>query len=230
MVIKHDTNYISAVQFELMDRGYGEKSVHSIHFERYYSQEEKAENAARHSALSHEEWGKFCDEIAKSFANRMPDILSKFIDKYDIHQVSPETSTMEHFRSDWDLFYNPHYCQGYDKQTYFDGFTLTFNSRRTVDQNMRMLEDIIPMTENLIYKNIACRVQYDAVIDEKKVAADADKVFENLNGKFIEHCGMVGKIKVVGRTMEGKRYGFFRKNARKKYYPISSAEVLAMSF
>lgn len=230
MIVKNDLGYISATEFELMDRGYGEKSVYSIHFGRHFSEEEKAENAARYSAMTHEEWGKSCDKLAQSFEKPMTEILNEFISKYDIHQVSPETSTTEHFRSDWDLYYNSHHCLGYDKQRYFDGFTLTFNKRRSVEQNMRLLEDIISMVENLNHKNIACRVQYDAVIDEKKVAADVEKAVDNLIGKLIEYCGMTGKIKVVGETSEGKKYGFFRKNARKRYYPVSGIEILAMSF
>ena len=41
MYISKDFSYINANETMLMDKGYGKMSVHSIHFDRHYSEEQK---------------------------------------------------------------------------------------------------------------------------------------------------------------------------------------------
>ena len=41
MYISKDFSYINANETMLMDNGYGKLSVHSIHFDRHYSEEQK---------------------------------------------------------------------------------------------------------------------------------------------------------------------------------------------
>ncbi len=227
MYIKKDFSYISTNETMLMDKGYGKMSVHSIHFDRHYSEEQMAKNREIAETTTNEEWSKHCDRVAESFAKSMTDILQEFIAKYNIHQVSEETSTMEHYNSDWDLFFWSD--RGWNKKEFMTHFNLTFNDNRSPEQNMELLEEIISLVEAMKYENIGCRIQYDAVIDGKKVEDEAKTICENLVGKFIDYCGMTGKIKVVREENGIKEYGFFKKNARNKYYHISNMEILAMS-
>jgi hypothetical protein len=44
MYIKKDFSYISTNETMLMDKGYGKMSVHSIHFDRHYSEEQMEKN------------------------------------------------------------------------------------------------------------------------------------------------------------------------------------------
>lgn len=230
MVIIHDNTYISAASFELIDRGYGVKTVHSIHFDRHYTNEEKRRNSDLYAGMTREEWGKHCDEIAESFTAPMNEILQLFVGKYDIHQVSPETSTMKHFRTNWDLYFNPRGVLGYDQVHRFDSFTLTFNKNRTPDENAGLLDEILNIVENLKYKNIACRVQYTAYLYDGKIENAAADAFKMIEGRFVDYFFDRGKVRIVGER-EGKTlYGFFRKGAKKKYLPIGGAEVLTMSF
>lgn len=230
MLIKHDNSYISATASELIGRGFGVRTVHSIHFDRYYTEEEKRRNSDLCASMTREEWGKHCDEVAESFAAPMSEILQIFIGKYDIHQVSPETSTMTHFRSNWDLYFNSRGVLGYDQVHRFDSFTLTFNKNRTPDENAGLLEEVLKIVEDLEYKNIACRVQYTAYLYEEKIELAAADAFKKIEGKFVDYFLARGKVRIVGERDGKTLYGFFRKGAKKKYSAMTGAEVLSMSF
>ena len=227
MYINHDYSYITSNERKLIDNGYGKITVHSVHFDRHYSEERKAENRQLAETLTKEEWNERCDRIAKSFDKPMNDILSVFVSKYNIHQVSEETSTMSHYKSDWDLYFYSN--RGWNGKNHMDYFNLSFNNNRSPEHNMKLLEKIIAIVESLEYENIGCRIQYDAAIEEKKVEDSGKSICEMLLGKFIDYHGMIGKIKVVSDKDGNTSYGFFKKNARNKYYPISYMEILAMN-
>ena len=125
----------------------------------------------------------------------MEEIVKQFASKYDIYQACEYTGKKISFDGDWDLFFWSD--RGWNKKDFMTHFSLTFNDNRSPEQNMKLLEEIISLVETIEYENISCRIQYDAVIDEKKVGEDAKTICENLVGKFIEYCGMTGKIKVV---------------------------------
>ena len=227
MFIKHDFSYIRTNESKLIDSGYGTMGVHSIHFDRYFSEEQKEKNRELAETLTREEWNKHCGELGEELALYLYEILNVFVKKYNIHQVSAETSTMEHYRSDWDLYFYSN--KGWNGKEYMDFFNLSFNGKRSAEQNMKLAKEIVSMVELLEYENICCRVQYIAIIDNEKVSTDAKAVCENLLGKFINYNYMTGKIKVVSEADGNKEYGFFKKNAKNRYYPISYTEILVMS-
>ena len=227
MFISQDFSYIKASEMKLIDSGYGKMSVHSVHFDRHFTEEKKENNRKTFQTMTTEEWNKHCLEISKSFDKPLREILSVLVGRYNIHQVSTETSTMKHYRSDWDLFFYSN--KGWNGNEHMDCFRLSFNDKRSVEQNMKLLEEIISIVKTLDYENIGCRIQYDAWIDKKKVEETAKDICENLLGEFINYNGMVGKIKVVGEYNGNKEYGFFKKNARNKYYRISYGDILSMN-
>ena len=110
-----------------------------------------------------------------------------------------------------------------------DCFKLSFNKNRTPEENIKLLEEIIPLVEGMDYENIGCRIQYNAVINNGKVEKEAKIICDSLIGKSIIYCGMIGKIKVVSERNGNKEYGFFKKYARSKYYHISYVDILAMN-
>lgn len=227
MYIKHDYSYITDDEHKLMDAGYGKMAVHSLHFDRYYTEEQKAEILQKANSMSREQWIKNCEEISKSFDKPLKEILTHFIGKYNIHQTSEETSTISHYKSDWDLFFRSN--RGWNGTRYMDSFVLTFNKKRNPEQNMQMLKEIVSIIEAMEYPNIGCRIQYDAAINEKAVEEAAYNIIENMVGKFIDYCGMTGKIRLVGEESGVKEYGFFKKGARSHYYHISNMEILTMN-
>lgn len=225
MHIIRDYSYISNTDRLLEQAGYGTETVYSIHFDRRYSEEQKSANARLSHSMTTEEWENHCDRVGESFHARMMEILEAFVSRYDIHQVSDETNTMAHYKSDWDLFFWSN--RGWNGKEYMSCFSLTFNKNRTAKQNMELLEKIVPIVEAMEYETIACRIQYDIVFDENKLAKDAKAVCEKLAGKPIQYCGMTGKIKAVEKRDDIVEYGFFRTRARSRYYPISNKELLA---
>ena len=227
MYISKDFSYINANETMLMDKGYGIMSVHSIHFDRHYSEEQKEKNRQLAESMTREEWSKHCDEIAESFAKPMTDILQEFASKYDIYQANEYTGKKISYDSDWDLFFWSD--RGWNKKDVMTHFSLTFNDNRSPEQNMTLLEEIISLVKTMEYEKIGCRIQYDAVIDDERVETEAKTICERLVGKFIDYHGMIGKIKVVREENGIKEYGFFKKNARNKYYSISNVDILAMN-
>lgn len=55
MYISKDFSYISTNETMLMDKGYGKMSVHSIHFDRHYSEEQMKKNRLLAESMTREE-------------------------------------------------------------------------------------------------------------------------------------------------------------------------------
>lgn len=225
MFVKKDLSYVGDTANKLLEKGYAQLSVHSLWFDRYFTEEQKMKNRELGSSMSVEEWSAYCDNISKSLEQPMKEVLKKFVERYDIHQVSEETSTMTHYNSDWDLFF--HSNRGWNGKTWMDSFDLTFNKGRTAEQNMKLLDEILLLLETLEYDNIYCRVQYTVVYDEERLAEEGIRICEELAGKVIYYCGYEGKIKEVAGSNGAKEFGFFKKRARGKYFPVKYSELVA---
>ena len=226
MYFKHDYSYIKPAHTQLICAGYGETSVYSLHFGRYFSDEQKAQNAQLAKTMTSEEWSKHCDEISEALNKPLSEIVGAISQKYDIHQTSPETSTMEHYKSDWDLFFWSN--RGWNGHDYMDCFQLSFNDKKTPAVRMQIAKDIVAMLENAEYDNIGCRIQYDAALDEGKIEDAARLIFAKVSDKFVTYNGYVGKIKEIGIQDGHVEYGFFKKNAKNKYFALSGINLLLM--
>lgn len=223
MYISKDFSYINANETTLIDNGYGKLSVYSIHFDRHYSEEQKEKNRKTAESMTKEEWSRHCDKIAEEFAKPLNEILEKFLSKYSIYQASENVS----YDSDWDLFFWSD--KGWNGKDFMTHFKLNFNEKRSPEQNMALLDEIISFIETMEYENIGCRIQYNAIMDNERIETEAKTICEKLVGKFIDYHGMTGKIKVVKEENGIKEYGFFKKNAKNKYYSISNSEILTMN-
>lgn len=229
MYIKHDYSYITASSEKLAQHGFGKQTVFSLTLGRYFSEAERQENSRIANSCTREEWSARCDALSKSLDKPLTEIMKALCEKYDIHQTSPETDTLKHYRSEWDLFFWSN--RGWNGQDHMDTVQLTFNDERPIEYRAKVLETLLPMLEEMEYKNIGCRIQYCIILDDKKIFETASTVYnEALVGKFLRYNGLEGKIKIVGKDrVSGENcYGFFRKGAKTKYYPISSAEIVLM--
>lgn len=229
MYIKHDYSYITASSEKLVQHGFGKQTVFSLTLGRYFSEAERQENSRIANSCTREEWSARCDALSKSLDKPLTEIMKVLCQKYDIHQTSPETDTIKHYRSEWDLFFWSN--RGWNGQDHMDTVQLTFNDERPIEYRAKVLETLLPMFEKMEYKNIGCRIQYCIILDDKKIFETAESVYnEALAGKFLRYNGLEGKIKIVGKDrVSGENcYGFFRKGAKTKYYPISSAEIVLM--
>lgn len=222
MYIEHDYHYIKANENLLIEKDYGKISIHSIHFDRHYSKEQMEKNRQIAESMTNEQWSRHCDEVAKGFSKPMENILKIFCSRYSIFQASENVP----YDSDWDLYFWSN--KGWNMRDYMDCFRLSFNTNRTPEENMALLNEIIPLVESMVYENIGCYIQYTAVLDKERIEREAKEICENLIGKFITYHGMVGKIKIIGEHNGIKEYGFFRKGAKTKYYTVSYVEILAM--
>lgn len=229
MYIKHDYSYITASSEKLAQHGFGKQTVFSLTLGRYFSEAERQENSRIANSCAREEWSARCDALSKSLDKPLTEIMKVLCQKYDIHQTSPETDTIKHYRSEWDLFFWSN--RGWNGQDHMDTVQLTFNDERPIEYRAKVLETLLPMFEKMEYKNIGCRIQYCIILDDKKIFETAESVYnEALAGKLLRYNGLEGKIKIVGKDrVSGENcYGFFRKGAKTKYYPISSAEIVLM--
>ena len=226
MYIEKDYRYISDTEKVLIRKDYAKLTVHSIHFDRHYSEAQKEKNRQLAKSMTDAEWVKHCAMVSRRFEKPLKSILQQFIDRYDIHQISEETDTIEHYKSNWDLYFWSN--EGWNGKDYMDCFSLSFNDGRAPEENLKLLDEIIPLVEAMNYKNIGCRIQYDAVIDNERVEKEAKTICDSLLGKPIYYHCTTGKIKVVDECNGNKEYGFFRKNAKSKYSRISYADILAM--
>lgn len=227
MLIKENFNYINDVERELIKNGYGELSVYSINFDRYYTEEEKENNRKIANIMSNVEWSKHCEEVQEKFGIMFDKIVEKFINsKYDIHQLTDNTSSIEHYRSNWDLYY---YCnRGWNNSKYMDFFRLNFNDTKSVEKNLSLLNELMDFVEKLDYKNISCTIQYTFIPNKEKINNKYIELCEKLQNKFIKHIGMIGKIKVINENNGIKEYGFFKKGSKKKYYSISRESLILL--
>ena len=75
MYIEHDYHYINTNENLLIEKGYGKISIHSIHFDRHYSEEQKEKNRQIAESMTSEQWSRHCEEVAKGFSKPLNDIL-----------------------------------------------------------------------------------------------------------------------------------------------------------
>lgn len=232
MIIERDYSYISSSENKLIDAGYGKVTVYSLHFNRYVSEEQKEINRKFFESMTETERNNYYksaqfESVQEAFSKSLQDVLDIFIGKFDIHQVSEETSTSTHYNSNWDLFFWSD--RGWNGKEYMSRFTLSFNENRTPEQNMELLDKIIALLESMENEKVYCRIQYDAHIDMKRVAVAARKIYDGIAGKFVEMFCHIGKVKIVSEDSEGVKYGFFKKGASKRYYALSAADLLTMN-
>ena len=83
------------------------------------------------------------------------------------------------------------------------------------------------------FEGIDIIIQYVATYNKDKVKELAINYAETNKETLIQYNGMVGKIKVVKDEEpageENTRYGFFKKGAKSRYYPLSTKSLFAMS-
>lgn len=155
-------------------------------------------------------------------------ILNSLCSLYDIHQSTPEKSTMRHYGTNWDLFFWSD--RGWNGTDEMRQFTLSFNEKRSLNQNMDLFLELFERLENMNGDNVFCWVQYIAKLYDITIANRAEKVFEEVSGKFVNYGLMTGKIKIVGNNDDGSHdFGFFKKGARTRYYPISQTTLVLMN-
>lgn len=220
MQIKYDYSYANKT---LVDLGYGTIGVHSLVFDRCFSDEEMEENRkiAEEYGTNSEVRNERYDQKGKLICEQMKHMMKILNEKYSIAQYNENVKYGMH-----DLHF---YCnKGWNNKSWYDHIQMCFNEKKGYDDNGKLLNEILDILSNMDLKNVKCRVQYETIVDEKRLHDDALKVCEQYEGKLINYRGVEGKIKCVGSNNNQKEYGFFKKGARSKYYIISDSDLIML--
>ena len=218
MRIEHDYSYLNKKIIEL---GYGVLRVHSLNFDRYYSEKEMESNkeVSFKLGLNSIEWSERCGEKGKEICAQMQQIIKSLNEKCLIFQYNPNVKYEEH-----ELFF---YCnKGWNGNEWYDHMQISFNEKRSYKENYELFEKILKQLHTIDVKNVKCRVQYNAVINKEQAHSAAIDICNKLEDTFISLSGMTGKFKKIGNEDGRPLYGFFKKGAKKRYYKFSDVEIL----
>lgn len=218
MLITHDYSYINEI---LIENGYATYDIHSLNFDRYFTEEEKEQNrqfAEQYGDMS-QEWIDHCEWHEQEIYKQMENMMEVLNEKYSIYQYNLQVKYGEH-----DLHFYSN--RGWNGKKWYDHIQLCFNDKFDKDRNNQILNKLLVLITDMELKNVSCRVQYKTVTDDKKLYADVVKRYEDLEGKFVSLRGCVGKVKEVGEYNGKKKYGFFKKGANKRYNPLSDTELI----
>ena len=216
MLITHDYSYVNS---ELINLGYATLDVHSLNFDRYYTEAEKVKNSMVSTGLTPEERSAMCESVGRTICERMESMMNTLNSKYDICQYNKDIHYGKH-----DLHFYSN--RGWNGKEWYDHIELSLNDKRNIEENEILLSKILKIVVDLELQNIKCRVQYQSKINNTKLHNDSLKICKEVEGKFIIYKGSLGKIKCVGEESGNKRYGFFKKGARSKYYSIDDIYII----
>jgi len=208
----------------LIDLGYATMGIHSLVFDRYFTEEEMEENrkAAKEYGLNSEAWIKRCDLMGETICKQMEYMMNILNEKYLIAQYNKNVKYGTH-----DLHF---YCnRGWNNKTWYDHIQMCFNENKGEEENNRLLCELLDILSAMELKNVSCRVQYKTIVNQKKLHEDALKICKQYEGKFINYRGMVGKIKYITNSEGQQEYGFFKKGAKNKYYRINDADLVMLN-
>lgn len=218
MLITHDYQYTNKA---LIENGYASIGIHSLNFDRHFTEEEKEQNRqfAEQYGTNSQEWSDRCDQSGEEICKQMEQMMEVLNEKYSISQYDPQ---VEYGKHDLHFYSN----RGWNGKKWYDHIQLSFNDKLDANRNNQILNELLDLLSGMELKNVACRVQYDTVTDDEKLYMDAAQKCKDLEGKFVSLMGAVGKIKEVGEYNGKKKYGFFKKGARRYYHPLSSQEII----
>lgn len=218
MLITHDYSYTNK---NLIENGYAVYDIHSLNFDRHFTEEEMEQNrqfAKQYGNMS-QEWTDRCEWFGEEICKQMESMMKILNEKYSIFQYDPQVKYGEH-----DLYFRSN--RGWNGKEWYDHIQLCLNNKLDKDRSDQVLNELINLFANMELKNIACRIQYKTLTDDEKLYADASKRYNDIAGKFVNLRGHIGKVKEVGEYNGKKQYGFFKKGARKYYNSLSSAEMI----
>jgi len=224
MSIREDKSYLSSLDLLAIEKGIAKLDIHSIRISREpFTEEQKEENRKLADSVSREEWAIHCDESAERTAQKIEPLIEKLSEKFIIHQY--KDNSMEHYGSNWDLFF---WCNGNNKGRDYSYVTLGTNTKRTVEERLSDIEKVLEYAQEIGFEGIDIAIQYATKYDDEKVRYIAIAYYQSVKNKFINYMG-VGKIKEVGNG-DNVHYGFFKKGASRNYYRVSDLGLMGLAF
>lgn len=209
MKIQEDMSF---VETSFVDRGLMRVIPYSIHFDRYFKEEEKAENRE----YSEKEWNDHCEEVRERISeenHKLMEYLSQF---YKLGQYEHDEDC-----DDYDLWFWCNTTSGNRRD--YSYVTLDFNKDNGYEENIKICEEIRKILENYEAQNIQAVIQYDQAEIKESVEAEAERIYKEHIGKYITYGATTGKLE--------KRNGeyLFKKKYTKKYaYRLRPIDICSM--
>lgn len=239
MTINHDRSYINHKSLELARHGYGHERVRNFRFQFTYTEAERAENLNRPgpSDMSAEAWNKVCSEFAQRRNACMKRVMEAIAAKHWCYQYDKDRD-LEQFRSDgWDLFFwcndFPNTMRGSMSGRDYSYFTLNFNNAQTEEKQREVYDSTMEILKQFQEDDhIEVAVQYEIVLDEKKIEADAAEIAKNLIGKPCQYTATNEIFNLTTEPMDGRiveangQYYFMKKRARSRGYLLDNKDIL----
>jgi len=229
MRIWHDRSYIFSEGRELISRGYAQEDIYSVRFSFLYTDAEREAN--REFARTHTDEERNLDNLraAKHRSAAMLPVMEAIAEEFVCDQFKEHLP----YNSDaWDLFFwcgpfrsvSPAYClQGRD----YSYFTLSTNKSVPIEKRKETCERLLQLvTEKFSdHPNLDVAVQYDVLLDEKRISAEAEAALPHL---MKANCSYNGE---AGRVVQGGNGVFFlRKRARKYGYRLQNTDLLRLAW
>ena len=214
MVISDDMSYVNKA---FVERGLARPTPNMIRLERYFTEEQKAENAAfaRKVGMPSKEWSEHCEFTRQRIADDNLSVLSALEQEYNIGQFRPDRkfyqfwfwcndlyNTVRDGRSGRDYSYCTLSMD--DKLCYYGS-----SSKDEIFDNCKKMLAEHPTTSNQAF------FQYATEYDPDAVCLAAHVVFDMIKDQWIymPMFGQLGKISIL--EGKGSRAFVFRKKYSK---------------
>lgn len=215
------TDDMSYINKDLVNRGLAMVVPYSIRLDRYFSDEQKAENARFHAEHTEAEWNARCDEMRKRIAESNVAIMERIKERIKIGQYEKD------YPKDYVLWFwcNCFDCKGEISGRDYSYITLTFRDRSDYAANEKVYEIIKEILNDCPVDNVQAIFQYESICLDDKIEEEAERFFKDNEGKFVLYCGYaIGKI-----FKNDSGYYFRKKNAKKYVYDFSPLDICKCS-
>lgn len=205
-----------------INKGWKSLDIHSIRIDRYFTEEEMAQNREKAQNCTGDQWSAHCENVRKSLSKKVYKLLCELEKQFVIYQFRGEDNQL--YKSmKWDLFF---WCNWKNNERDYSYVTLTLRNNKqnmTIDERMVLTEKLRAFFENYNETGIQAIIQYDDTENSEVVNREASELFERIKDKFIDLGFMTGKFKKLD-GMDG--YAFFKKRAKNHYYHYSPLGML----
>lgn len=209
---------MSRVNKTFVERGFFRAVPHSIRLDRYFTEEEKANNRAFADSHNNNEWIKRCDETRERITKENIKLMEYLKQYFTFGQYEKEYS------DDYDFWF---WCNDLYNTTNgrltgrdYSYITLTLKGKNNFEENERVFVKAKELIKNYPAKNIQAIFQYSQIEMKENIEKEAKRIFDECNGKFVQYGSFTGKL-----GMKDGKYFFRKKNAKKYFYWVEPVDI-----
>ena len=208
------------VNKDFVKRGLAQEYPFQLILDRFFTEQEKAENADAYESLTPEEWSARCKATSKRIGKEVVGILEMLRKHFKIGQYDPDDSSVTY--ENCDLWF---WCNDTDGARDYSYVTLeppmakqSPEDCRHVFQEIRKLLEAYNDT-----KNVSATICFATRLNEEAVEQEAARIFSKIRNQFVRNGFQIGKVLWV-KTTEYTGY-VFRKKGCSKLCSISPEAV-----